>query len=127
MVARRGGTSTTLGRLAVQVVPPGSDIRRSVAKPVFDGCAEAPSRSGETLAGLGLALPSTAAPAVSATHDRPHASLRPPRFHVPLPSPASLASGGFPWFAALFYTVLALLAATLLLFVLRFFTESWNP
>ena len=54
MVARRGGTTTTLGRLAIAVVPPGERVHRSAARPVFDDCEAAGSSfSSEPFAGLG--------------------------------------------------------------------------
>jgi hypothetical protein len=133
MVARRGGTSTTLGRLAIAVVPPGQRIRRSSARPVFAGCqanASMGAASGspsEPFAGLGLILQT--AKNVAGTTERPKASFRPPKLSVPVPKVPALpgSSGGPVWLAVLFYAVVMLAGAGLLLLVLGFATERWNP
>jgi hypothetical protein len=133
MVARRHGTSTMLGRLAIAVVPPGERIHRSAARPVFDGCeaagTAASSSSSGPFAGLGLVLP-TAALKVAGTLDGPRASFRPPKLSVPVPRAPELpgSSGGGPaWLSVLFYTVLMLAGAAMLLLVLSFTKQRWNP
>lgn len=126
MVARHGGTTTTLGRLAIAVVPPGEKIRQSAARPVFEGCEAAGSSfSSEPFAGLGLVLP-TAAHKVVGTPDAPKASFRPPRLHVPVPIAGS-SGGGPAWLAILFYAVVMLAGASMLLLVLSFAKQRWNP
>jgi hypothetical protein len=127
MVARRGGASTMLGRLAIAVVPPGHRIHRSAARPVFAGCrsgATTGAGSGTPFAGLGLVL-QTVARKVAKTPARPKASFRPPQLSVPeLPgSPA----GGPAWLGVLFYAVVLLAGAAMLLLVLSFAKERWNP
>jgi len=134
MVARRGGTSTMLGRLAVTVVPPGQRIHRSSARPVFAGCqasagAAASSSPAEPFTGLGLIL-QTAAGKVARPPDRPEASFRPPKLSVPIPNMPGLpgSSGGGPvWLGVLFYAVVMLAGGAMLLLVLSFAKQRWNP
>jgi hypothetical protein len=126
IVARRSGVSTTLGRLAIAVVPPGQRIRRAT-RPVFAGCqgrAATGAASSTPLAGLGLVL-QTGAKKVAGTPDRPKVSFRPPRLSLPeLPgSPA----GGPVWLGVLLYAVVLLAGAAMLLLVLSFATQRWNP
>ncbi|HSC51040.1 MAG TPA: hypothetical protein VLD16_12325 [Gaiellaceae bacterium] len=131
MVARRAGSSSLLGRLAVTVVPPGERIRRASAPPSFV-CGKAASASSSTpFAALGLILP-TGAKNVRAkvTVDLPQPSFRPPTLSVPVPrAPVvpGLSSLGPAWLGVLFYAVLLLASAALVLLVVSFFRERWNP
>jgi len=128
MVARRGGVSTTLGRLAIAVVAPGERIRRSAARPVF-ACGAGASSSSEPFAGLGLVLP-TAARKAPVLPDRPKVSFRPPTLHVPVPNvPAILGSpdGGPVWLGVLLYAAVMLAGAAMLVLVLSFARHRWNP
>jgi len=131
MVARRGRTSTMLGHLAITVVPPGQRIHRSSARPVFGGCeaAVAPSSSSGPFTGLGLVLP-TAARKVSGTPriDSPKASFRPPKLSVPFPKALPLPGvpGGGP-VGILVYAVVMLAGGAMLLLVLSFARQRWNP
>jgi hypothetical protein len=135
MVARRHGTRTMLGRLAIAVVPPGQRIDRSAERPVFTGCGSssatgaASSQPNEPFAGLGLVL-RTAAANVVGTPDRAKAPFRPPKLSVPVPRAPELpgSSGSVPaWLGALFYAVVMLAGAGLLALVLSFARERWNP
>jgi hypothetical protein len=137
MVARRHGSSTMLGRLAIAVVPPGQRIRKSAARPVFDGCGAAVAAGAGSstttsgpFAGLGLIL-STGALKVTGIPSRPNASFRPPKLSVPVPEapelPGSSGGGGPPWLGVLFYAVVMLAGAGMLLLVLSFAKERWNP
>jgi hypothetical protein len=135
MVARRGGASTMLGRLAIAVVPPGHRIHRSAARPIFAGCRSvaatgaASSAPSEPFAGLGLVL-QTAAREVAGTPEPPKASFRPPQLSVPVPSVPELPgspAGGPAWLGVLFYAVVLLAGAAMLLLVLSFAKERWNP
>lgn len=133
MVARRGLTSTMLGRLAIAVVPPGERVHRSAARPVFDDCAAAAGSSGSSqlFTGLGLVLP-TAARKVAATPKviSPRASFRPPRLSVPVPRAPQLPGvpgGGPVWLGFLVYAVAMLAGAAMLLLVVSFAKQRWNP
>jgi hypothetical protein len=132
MVARRGGRSTMLGRLAVSVVPPGQRIEKSSARPVFAGCERASATSGaaapgapsEPFAGLGLVLQTAAAHVVG-----PKASFRPPKLSVPVPRAPQLpgsSGAGSGWLAVLFYVVVMLAGAALLMLVLGFAKQRSN-
>jgi hypothetical protein len=134
MVARRGGKSTMLGLLAVSVVPPGQRIDKSSARPVFAGCASDPEPGGaaasspsEPFAGLGLVLQT--APANLGTANGPKASFRPPKLSVPVPQAPRLpgSSGRGSWLAVLFYVVVMLAGAAMLMLVLGFAKQRWNP
>ena len=132
MVARRGRTSTMLGRLAIAVVPPGERIRRSAARPVFDGCAAAAAQSSSSklFAGLGLVLPPLARTvAAPAKVDSPRASFRPPKLSVPIPRAQlpGVPGGGPVWLGVLFYAVVMLAGAGMLLLVVSFARQRWNP
>ena len=130
MVARRRGTSTMLGRLAIAVVAPGQRIHRSSSTPVFGGCdAAAASTSSKLFAGLGLVLP-TAALTLAGAPAGPKASFRPPRLSVPVPKVPALPGPpgwGHALLATLFYGVVMLAGVGLLLLVLGFAKERWNP
>lgn len=135
MVARRGGRSTMLGRLAIAVVPPSERIQRSAARPVFAGCtpssSAAPASSSGPFAGLGLVLHAAARKVTGAgATDRPEASFRPPTLSVPvlhapvLPGPPG---GGPAWLGVLFYGAVLLAGGAMLMLVLGFATRRWNP
>jgi hypothetical protein len=135
MVARRRGKSTMLGRLAIAVVPPGKRIDQSSARPVFAGCdrdtatGAGSSSSSGPFVGLGLVVP-TAALTLTHVADQPKASFRPPRLSVPVPkAPALLGASGWghALLAALFYGVVMLAGVGVLLLVLGFAKERWNP
>jgi hypothetical protein len=136
MVARRGGRSMILGRLAVSVVPPGQRIQKSSARPVFAGCEPNSARGGTTpgapsepFAGLGLVL-ETAAAHVLGTANGPKASFRPPNLSVPVPRAPQLpgsSGAGSGWLAVLFYVVVMLAGAALLMLVLGVAKQRSNP
>jgi hypothetical protein len=130
MVARRGGASTNLGRLAIGVVPPGERIHRPSSKPVFAGCDEdVATASSKLFAGLGLVLP-TAALKLEGVQAGPKATLRPPRLSVPVPKVPALPGSpgwGHALLAALFYGAVMLAGIGILLLVLGFAKERWNP
>lgn len=139
MVARRHGSRTTIGRLAIAVVPPGERIHKSGARPVFDGCgagfgAAAGTGSSATTSGpftgLGLIL-STVAPKLAVIPNSPRASFRPPKLSVPVPKapelPGSSGNGGPAWLSVLFWGVVMLAGAAMLLLVLSFTRQRWNP
>lgn len=139
MVARRHGSKTMIGRLAVAVVPPGQRIHKTASRPVFEGCgagaggaagtASASTTSGP-FAGLGLVL-STVAPKLAGLRSGPSASFRPPKLSVPVPRapelPGSSGDGGPAWLSVLFYGVVMLAGAAMLLLVLSFARQRWNP
>lgn len=130
MVVRRGGASALLGRLAVAVVPPGARVHRSSARPVFVCGTSAPATSGAPFAGLGLVLPTAVKnvpPTTSREHRRP--SFRPPELKVPVPRAPALSAPalGPAWLVALFYAVVMLAGAALVLLVVSFARQRWNP
>lgn len=131
MVARRGGTSALLGHLAVAVVRAGERIRRSSARPVFACATAASASSNEPFAGLGLILPPGAKSVrANAQADRPRPSFRPPTLKVPVPrAPVIPAPSGFGpgWLGVLFYAVVMLAGAALVLLVVSFARQRWNP
>ena len=136
MVARRGRKNTMLGRLAIAVVPANQRVQRSSAKPVFAGCESgsgvgaASSSSGGPFAGLGLVV-STAGLKLVGAPDSPKVTLRPPKLSsVPVPKAPQLPSpsdGGAPWLRLLFYAVVMLAGAGMLLFLLGFTKQRSNP
>jgi hypothetical protein len=129
MVARRRGARTSLGSLAIAVVPSGQRIRRSAARPVFDGCEAAPRSSGKPFAALGLVLP-TASKKITPPPVRPRVAFRPPRLHLSVPkTPALLPvpGGGPAWLGIVFYLGLMLAGGLMIVLVARFMRGSWNP
>jgi hypothetical protein len=135
VVVVRAGHRTSVGTLAVEVVPRGRHLTRAQqTAPVTTSCffASAPS-SGSTSILVALAAPFVDGSAGAGdSHARMDstpppaalgASFKPPK----LPKQVITGEGPFGWAGALLYAALGLAGATLLVQVARFMRGSWNP
>ncbi len=131
VVAKRGKTRHHVGRISIQVVPPGSRVRRPGSPPAFR-CAAPVAQASIPGAGLFVSPPSENRAVRSqpqpATKQRPKGTpgrsgvLNAPPFHI------GTGSGGVDMLLAiLLYGTLGIGGAVLLVYVVRFFRGSWNP
>lgn len=121
VVARRGETRHRVGRISIQVVPPGSRVPRSGSAPVFR-CIAPVAQAGIPGAGLFLSPPTTngSVPSGSQPGSKPTPGrsgvLGAPPFHLGGGSSASDLA-----LALLLYGTLGLAGAVLIIYVVRFF------
>jgi hypothetical protein len=124
VVARRGESHKRVGKISIEVVPPGSHVRRSGTAPVFR-CSGPAAQTGIPGAGL-FVSPSdpTAGPSVqrAAAKTKPTSRsgvLGEPPFHL------GVGSNGWDMALALIlYGTLGLGGAVLLVYLVRFFRGS---
>jgi hypothetical protein len=130
VVARRGNSHNRVGRISIQVVPPGSRVRRPGSAPVFR-CTPPAAQTGIPGAGLFVSPPGQnqrVRPPQPAPKQQPSPTpgrsgvLNAPPFHI------GTGSGGIDMIlAVLLYGTLGIGGAVLLVYVVRFFRGSWNP
>jgi hypothetical protein len=127
IVAKRGKMHRRVGRISVQVVPPGSRVRRGGPAPVFE-CTPPAAQTGIPGAGLFLSPAGRSPDAES----RPQSDTRPtlkapgrsgvlgaPPFHI-----STGSSGVDMIIALLLYGALGLGGAVLVVYVVRVFRAS---
>jgi hypothetical protein len=126
VVARRGHTRKRVGRISIQVVPPGSGVGRGSA-PAFSCAASPVTQSGIPGAALFISPPSqnrsqnrSSPPAQS----DPKSAKAPSRSGVLGAPPFHIGGGGTDWLLAiLLYATLGLGGAVLLVHLVRYFRD----
>ena len=135
VVAVRGRSRKELGTIPVQVVPPGR-VPSGGRPPAVAPCAASASgpSSGSVLALAAAIVHGTAPPASAAprhAHPLKPPSVKPPGGilgtgirppHIDLPP-----SGGFAWLSLLLLAAVALPAALIAVYTVRFVRGSWSP
>jgi hypothetical protein len=129
VTARRGKSHTRVGKISIQVVPPGSHVRRPGAAPVFR-CSAPVAQTGIPGAGLFLPPPGdnqstgllTRAGVRKSKPTRHSGVLAQPPFHLGIGS-----KGWDTALALLLYGTLGLGGAVLIVYAVRFFRDTWNP
>jgi hypothetical protein len=128
VVARRGESHKRVGKISVQVLPPGSHVRRPGSPPVFR-CTPPVSQTGIPGAGLFVSPPgeNQGADPQSRSHPLPDSEPAPghsgvlaePPFHI------GTGNGGVDMLLALLlYGTLGLGGAVLMVYLVRFFRSS---
>jgi len=125
VMAVRGKSRTSLGRISVQVVPPGRHLRSPAGQPPKFRCA-APRSLPAVLLGKSF---DPSAPGRDRARHRPPVLKPPdglsfPRVHLPLGS-GTLFSISI--LALLLYTALVVGGTALLVYGVRFFRGTWSP
>jgi len=128
VVAKRGKTRRHVGRISIQVVPPGRRVRRPGSPPTFR-CVAPVAQAGIPGAGLFVSppdqnqrVPSTAPKSKPKPTPGRSGVLNAPPFHI-----GTGSSGVDMVLAVLLYGTLGIGGAVLLVYVVRFFRGSWNP
>ena len=132
VVAQRGPKRKRVGRISVQVVPPGQRMRRAGSPPVFS-CSPASTGSqaqtGIPGSGLFVSTPSkTEGAPVRPPQAKPEPTpgrsgvLAEPPFHL------ETGSGSLDMILALLlYATLGIGGAVLIVYTVRFFRGTWSP
>jgi hypothetical protein len=133
VVAKRGKTRRHVGRISIQVVPPGSRVRRPGSSPVFRCAAPAPGAQ-TSIPGVALFVSPPSANRGGRSQPQPATKQGPkgtpgrsgvlnaPPFHI------GTGSGSVDMLlAVLLYGTLGVGGAVLLVYVVRFFRGAWNP
>jgi hypothetical protein len=131
VVARRGKSHTRVGRISIQVVRPGSRVRRPDSAPVFR-CTMPTAQTGIPGASLFLFPPSENQGARSQprSHPLPDSQPSPGRSGVLAEPPFHIGTGNSGvdmLLALLLYGTLGLGGAVLIAYVVRYFRGSWSP
>jgi hypothetical protein len=132
VVVVRAGRRTTVGTVAVEVVPSGRRLTRAERRaPVSGGCFAAitPFAGTSVLAGLAAPLVASAAPASSQARstDSPRQATLDPGFRPPQLPLTDGDGGGIDWALMLLYAGIALGAGVLIVHFARFFRELRTP
>lgn len=134
VVAWRGGARSGLGRISVEVVPPGRRSGRTHGPaPVFAGCSSGLAAGFPfSDATFGGSSSSTLVPGVGRVPFRPP-TLKPPlkpgggidlgALNVRIPH----SSGTLGWLAVFVFAASGIAGAAFLVSVLRFVRGTWNP
>jgi hypothetical protein len=127
VVARRGESHKLVGKISVQVVPPGSRVRRPGAAPVFRCTSTSTAQTGIPGAGLFLSPPSqnrgggTPQPSPSSDGTPNHSGvLAEPPFHI------GNGSGRDLLLALLLYGTLGLGGIVLLAYIVKYFRDPFR-
>lgn len=125
VVARRGKAQKQVGRIAIQVVLPGSRVRRPGSAPVFS-CTPFPlAQSGVPGADLFVSPPGQNRGAPQASRTKPQKTTT--RSGVLAAPPFHIGSGGTGLLlTALLYGTLGLGGVVLLAYVVRYFRDPWR-
>ena len=129
VVARRGGSHKRVGKISIQVVPPGSHVRRPGSSPVFR-CTGPVAQTGIPGADLFLSPPRENQSSGPLTQPAAGASKPTSRSGVLAEPPFHLGVGSNGWDTALaliLYGTLGLGGAVLIVYAVRFFRGTWNP
>jgi hypothetical protein len=132
VVAKRGSAHRRVGRISIQVVPPGSRVRRAGSEPVFF-CTPPVAQTGIPGAGLFVSPPGKTGGSANARPSRPgkpvprqapgrSGVLAEPPFHI------GTGNGGIDLILALLlYGTLGIGGAVLIVYLVRFLRGSWRP
>jgi hypothetical protein len=129
VVARRGPAHERVGRISIQVVPPGSTLRRPGSPPVFR-CSGPTAQMGIPGASLFVSPPSENQSPATLAVPAAEKSKSPKRSGVLGDPPFHLEVGSSGWDTALaliLYGTLGLGGAVLIAYAVRFFRGTWNP
>ena len=125
VVARRGDTRKRVGRISIQVVPPGSRVGRGSA-PVFSCGASPVTQSGIPGAGLFVAPPTKERGSPPAQPET-KAQKTPSRSGVLAEPPFHIGGRGTDWLLAiLLYATLGLGGAILLVHAVKYFRDPFR-
>jgi hypothetical protein len=132
VAAKRGSAYRRVGRISIQVVPPGSRIRRTGSEPVFF-CTPSVAQTGIPGAGLFVSPPGKNRSSPSARKSQrgnPPPGQAPGRSGVLAEPPFHIGTGhgGIDLvLALLLYGTLGIGGAVLIVYLVRFLRGSWSP
>ena len=131
VTARRGKSHKRVGMISIQVVPPGSHVRRPGSAPVFR-CTPPVAQTGIPGAGLFVSPPGENQGARSQSRSRPIPDSKPAPGHsgVLAEPPFHIGTGQGVvdmLLAVLLYGTLGLGGAVLMVYLVRFFRSSSSP